>query len=158
MGWKLRERFIPHEEAYQAKFGEIAANGAVPLDKFLECARDAGLNELVAQTAFSEVDTSDGAGLNYEQFKYVLSKLGWKQKKAELAPAADAELQRVFKEFQTAPNGMKQEAFVRAAQSLGVSEVMAEAGFRAVDQAGVGVVDFQGFREALIKLGWRGRV
>lgn len=66
MGWKLRERFIPHEEAYQAKFNEISANGAVPLDKFLECARDAGLNELVAQTAFSEVDTSDGAGLNYE--------------------------------------------------------------------------------------------
>ena len=48
MSWRLRERFIPHEEAYKAKFDEIAENGAVPLAKFLECARDAGLNELVA--------------------------------------------------------------------------------------------------------------
>ena len=48
MAWKLRERFIPHEEAYQARFSEVAESGRVSLDKFLECARDAGLNELVA--------------------------------------------------------------------------------------------------------------
>ncbi|CAL6104647.1 Conserved_hypothetical protein [Hexamita inflata] len=148
MNWQIRDRFYAHEDVLINLFQKIEVEKYADIKSCTQVVRQAAMNEIIAEAAFKQQQTVENK-INYEQFKFVLLKLGWKP---AMMQNGDINGQEELKQMYNSQ--MDLEGFVKVCAKLGYNQLLAETAFKTVDN-GNGKLSLEEFQEGIYKLGWR---